>query len=66
MNTAVARPAAPAPAIAMSHERESVEGRRQVYVAYAVVLGAWEIAPHALQRTMRLSPPSVLPMTSVR
>jgi hypothetical protein len=35
-------------------------------VAYVVVLGACEIAPHALQRTMRLSPPFVLPMTSVR
>src|ERR1051325_2250647 len=70
---AVARPAAPAPTIATSLARGR-EVRAAVYAALiapssndcASLTGTLEMAPHALQRTVRLDGSSTLPMTSVR
>src|SRR6185436_15547948 len=69
MKIAVARPAAPAPTIATSAEL-----KRGVYAAllapstndWASLTGTVEIAPHALQRTVRWVESSSFPMISVR
>src|SRR5436190_15197743 len=80
MKIAVARPAAPAPTTATSAfaalrlRRDKSVARCAVYAALlapstkdcASLTGTVEIAPHALQRTVRLVESSRLPMISVR
>ena len=65
MKIAVARPAAPAPTIAISDERKRSRLREKFYAA-ASFTGTVAIVPHALQRRVIFVGSSVFPITSVR